>query len=146
RPIRELLKRVLHDVAPRQRMANVAQPSPTARSRFNGRYWGGRRNEPNALALPKAYSHALDDEDLHLNVGLPHLFHPAIVRVGVPCLRLLERRKLQNDDCKGRLLSSFQGQKPRRKVPPDQRFAAVFYYESRRLREIFLDPCHPTRC
>src|SRR5215470_19597324 len=41
RPIRELLEGVLHNVAPRQ-----------------------------TPALPKAYSHALHDEDLHVNVGL----------------------------------------------------------------------------
>ena len=93
---------------------------------------------PSALALPTACSHLPYDEDLHIKVGLAHLFQRGIVRVVVPCLSLLERRKLQHDDAKGRLLSPFQGQEPRRGVAPDQWFAAELCYQGGCLREIFL--------
>src|SRR5262249_35923205 len=75
------------------------------------------------LAPPTTYSHLLDDEDLHVNVGLAQLFQRGILRVVVPCLSQLKRRKLQHDDGERRL--PFQGQKPRGGVAPDQRFAAV---------------------
>ena len=44
------------------------------------------------------HSHPLDDEDVHVNVGLAQPFQWGIVRVVVPRLSLFERRKLQHDD------------------------------------------------
>src|SRR5262249_9971992 len=106
----------------------------------------GSRSDPSALALPTAYSHVLYDEDLHVDVGPAHLFQRDIIRVVVPGLSLLERRKLQHDDAEGRLLSPFQGQEPRRGVATDQRFAAVLCYQGGCLREIFLEPFRLPRC
>src|SRR5262245_5718814 len=93
---------------------------------------------PKRPCLATAYSHSLYNEDVHVNVRLTQLFQRGIVRVVVPCLGQLKRRKLQENDGEGRL--AFQSQKARRGVAPDQRVAAVFCDQGGRLREIFLCP------
>ena len=75
-----------------QRMSRSHAPPRGVAS--TGRYRGGGRDDPSALALPTAYSHPLYDEELHVNVGLAQLFQRGIVRVVVPCLSQLKRRKL----------------------------------------------------
>src|SRR5262249_46476523 len=127
--------------------------SPSRTMTFEMAIVGRRRSMAKATILARcaritgilttAYSHSLYNEDVHVDVGLAQLFQRGIVRVVVPCLSQFKRRKLQDDDGEGRL--AFQGEKARRGVAPDQPFAAVFCYQSARLREIFLCPCRPPR-